>query len=143
MGLYVLYYCHVMMPSSKLSFRDFLTSRPNSACIQTRKLGNGGGHINIGFASAFEGDALLLRNFIVDFANHPEMATGIFLHDWQNAKPIAGLSIEERKTFQNAVQALIAEKSRTSKNFFLDWMPHIGCLKTISSRDKDLTKEKP
>ncbi len=44
------------------------------------------GHINIGYESAFGGDELLFRNFVIDQLNHSELATGIFSNDNYNAK---------------------------------------------------------
>ncbi len=37
----------------------------------------GGGHIHIGLKSMFNNDAVAYRNFIVDYLNHPELATMI------------------------------------------------------------------
>ena len=48
-----------------------------------------GGHISIGYQSIFEGNPLLLRNFIVDQINHVELSTGVHLYDPFNAKPIS------------------------------------------------------
>lgn len=38
----------------------------------------GGGHIHMGLNSTFGDDARTLRNFLADFANHPELGEGIF-----------------------------------------------------------------
>ncbi len=46
-----------------------------------------GGHLSIGIKAAFNNDAILLRNFIVDFINHDEIASGILSKDYGNAKP--------------------------------------------------------
>lgn len=62
---------------------------------------SGGGHINIGF-NFFEQDALLFRNFIVDYANHPELALGIFERDIYNAPPIS-IKKQDRKYFQKVI----------------------------------------
>lgn len=48
----------------------------------------GGGHINIG-RNIFEQDALLFRNFFVDFLNHSELAMGIMNYDVNNALPLS------------------------------------------------------
>jgi len=49
----------------------------------------GGGHVHI-CRSSFGGDPLALRNFIVDYFNHPELALGILGWDVLNASPLCG-----------------------------------------------------
>lgn len=47
-----------------------------------------GGHIHIDIASAFDSDPLKFRNFLVDFLNHPELASGVMVKDPISARPI-------------------------------------------------------
>ncbi len=64
-----------------------------------------GGHMHGGFESAFDGDVVHFRNAVVDWANHPEVFSGIFAGDYNNARPIAGIpEIESR--FRRAIKKL-------------------------------------
>ena len=47
----------------------------------------GGGHINLSISS-FDGDALLIRNFLADYFNHNELAMGALNYDTNNALPL-------------------------------------------------------
>ncbi len=61
-------------------------------------LGLGNGHVNIDVETGFGGDLLLLRNFLVDYTNHAELAHGIHLSglDRYNAPPLA----EDREHYE-------------------------------------------
>lgn len=48
----------------------------------------GGGHLNIDI-EAFQGNVLLVRNFIVDYWNHNELALGALSYDTNNAMPFS------------------------------------------------------
>ena len=63
-----------------------------------------GGHIHIGASSSLGGDAELFRNFLVDYANHPELGTGIFSNDWMNAPPLVGLPKRNQEHFVWAIR---------------------------------------
>jgi hypothetical protein len=56
-------------------------------------------HMHIGTKSAFGNNAMLLRNFLVDYANHPALAGGALHKDYANAPPIARLSASQVKAF--------------------------------------------
>ncbi len=84
----------------------------------------GGGHINLGL-SAFDGNILLLRNFVVDHLfNHNELFLGIFNYDSHNAASI----YLQTENIRNRVLAIIKDfddgKYRNSidgqKNFLRD-----------------------
>ncbi|RYZ69860.1 MAG: hypothetical protein EOP09_06945, partial [Proteobacteria bacterium] len=65
-----------------------------------------GSHIHVGATSALgEGReaVLALRNFMVDFSNHPELATGVFTNDHSNAPPIAELPVMQRELFKAVI----------------------------------------
>lgn len=64
----------------------------------------GGGHINVGLAQ-FGDNILLVRNFIVDFWNHNELAMGILSYDTNNALPVWML---RESTIQNIKKVLAA-----------------------------------
>ncbi|OHE20558.1 MAG: hypothetical protein A2540_03575 [Sulfurimonas sp. RIFOXYD2_FULL_37_8] len=64
----------------------------------------GGGHIHIGLESAFENDDLLFRNFMVDFFNHPEIASGIWKEDLLNAPHLTKLPNEKINRFIELVE---------------------------------------
>lgn len=65
----------------------------------------GNGHINIDFGP-FEKNPLLLRNFIVDYINHPGLALGTCGNDPCNAPPLALMFSSRRPSEQ--YQALVA-----------------------------------
>jgi hypothetical protein len=65
----------------------------------------GGGHIHIGFLSSVQGELLLMRNIIVDFANHSEIASGVLANDEMNAPPVSDLP----KNRQAALKRIIAD----------------------------------
>jgi len=73
----------------------------------------GGGHIHMGLESTFGGDARLFRNFMVDFVNHWELASGILSTDHLNAPPIAALKDSQRKEFINAIRDFDEGKIKT------------------------------
>ncbi len=52
---------------------------------------SGSGHINIGKESAFGSNALLFRNFFVDYLNHIELSRGIHYYAYTNAPHIEDL----------------------------------------------------
>lgn len=64
----------------------------------------GGGHIHIGYAEAFGNDPLLFRDFLVDFANNPDMANGIFSDSIENAPPIISLGEKNRQAFIETIE---------------------------------------
>jgi hypothetical protein len=66
--------------------------------------GTGGGHIHIGYHSSTGGDLLLMRNILVDFANHPELANGILAHDHWNSQPIQALPQENQEAFKKIIE---------------------------------------
>ena len=59
----------------------------------------GGGHIHLDKETHFKGNDLLLRNFIVDTMNHPELFMGALSHDYLNASPLAILHRTSRERF--------------------------------------------
>lgn len=64
----------------------------------------GGGHINIGMESAFQDNSLKFRNYIVDQANHPELAYGIMGSSKANSPSIASLPLKNQKRFQAIIK---------------------------------------
>ncbi|HWU43276.1 MAG TPA: hypothetical protein VN132_07560 [Bdellovibrio sp.] len=64
----------------------------------------GGGHIHLDIETFFGEDKLLLRNFLVDLANHPELFLGALGFDLLNAPPIALLSATQREAFAEVIR---------------------------------------
>lgn len=64
----------------------------------------GGGHIHLGALSAFGNDVKLFRNFIVDMANHTELASGALENDPDNATPLYKLKASQRKTLKKLIE---------------------------------------
>jgi hypothetical protein len=83
----------------------------------TKVFGHGwaAGHIHIGASSAFDGNAQLFRNFLVDYVNHPELGTGLFSNDWSNAPPLTALPKKIRIILLGSLTILIKEKLLTLK----------------------------
>ena len=65
--------------------------------------GVGGGHIHIDLTSAFPEDGKLLRDFIVDYSNHPGLAYGALTMDRGNATPIAKLRPDQKIAFRKVI----------------------------------------
>lgn len=77
----------------------------------------GAGHVHIGVVSGFNENPLLLRNFIVDRANHPELAMGIFNHDPANAPPISELTVPQKRAFIAVIRDFDEGKITTTVEF--------------------------
>lgn len=71
-----------------------------------------GGHMSFDLRRTFGEDALLFRNFLVDFANHSELASGIFKDDWVNAEPLT-LRAERRARFEEVIRRFDQGEYRT------------------------------
>lgn len=69
----------------------------------------GGGHINIGLRSAFNNDVHLLRNFIVDYMNHPELAH-VFGEQWANGPHLVSLGTERKQAFKAVIDRFDAAR---------------------------------
>jgi hypothetical protein len=63
----------------------------------------GGGHISIDMLSAFGSDALLLRNFLVDQANFPELQLYVLGGDLGNAPPVSSLKESSQEAFKELI----------------------------------------
>lgn len=66
-----------------------------------------GSHIHVGTKAALgdtRNSVRLLKDFMVDFSNHRELAEGIFSSDTLNAPPLARLPEKERKAFEQIVE---------------------------------------
>ncbi len=66
----------------------------------------GGGHIHIARTSF--GSELAIRNFIVDYCNHPELALGVLGFDSLNAPPLASAPDESIDAFVEGLAAFDA-----------------------------------
>lgn len=86
----------------------------------------GGGHIHIGMKSAFDGDAVLFRNFVADYANHGELNSGIMDNDRAKAPILDDLNRNQRKAF---------------KELLFDFDNGKAKVKTIKGFAKSLEKE--
>jgi hypothetical protein len=63
----------------------------------------GDGHINGGFSTVFKNAPLRFRNYLVFFANHPELAHGIFRELGGSGPPIAALMDAQREAFREVI----------------------------------------
>ena len=75
-----------------------------------------GGHVNIGLKSAFKGNVLLLRNFLVDFTQHSEIAHGILLNDQRSAPSVAA-SPRKRRGLVEALRIVDSMPNLTVEGF--------------------------
>lgn len=66
---------------------------------------DGCGHIHLGLAESFDNNSELFRNFIVDYANRPELTFGILGNQIENSPPIAALKTHQRQAFQEVINA--------------------------------------
>lgn len=62
----------------------------------------GGGHINLGM-TAFKGNDLLFRNFVVDLFNHNELFLGVFNYDTHNG---VSLSVQTERVKRAVAQVI-------------------------------------
>lgn len=83
--------------------RDLFDVAHKIGLLAGHPLYNGSCHVNIGL-SVFEGNLLYFRNFIVDLANHPELARGILENDPWNSPTIDDLSLEQRLKFSEVIK---------------------------------------
>jgi hypothetical protein len=84
------------MQSDIFDFLGSLNYRPHARI--------GGGHLNMGLESAFGGDAMLLRNYIVDLLNHPELGNGVLRDRSPRVSPTyEGVPRELREQIQWAI----------------------------------------
>jgi hypothetical protein len=60
-------------------------------------------HFHMGLEETFGDDGLFFRNFIVDFANHAELASGVLERDFENAPPIAALPVQKQEEFGRVI----------------------------------------
>lgn len=81
----------IQMPPSTVAFyREFQSDMQDAIFASASNVNmfpsdfRGGGHINLSMVT-FEGNPLLLRNFIVDLYNHNELFLGVFGYDTHNA----------------------------------------------------------
>lgn len=63
----------------------------------------GGGHIHIS-RTAFEENALLFRNFFVDFQNRPELAFGALGNHLGNSAPLSALKPKQRQAAEKVLR---------------------------------------
>lgn len=73
----------------------------------------GGGHIHLGAISAFGNDVKLFRNFLVDTANHTELASGALENDAENATPLYKLNKNQRKAFKKLIDRADEKEFKT------------------------------
>lgn len=77
----------------------------------------GSGHINFDKKSAFGEDVRRMRDFFVDFYNHPALADGILEKDPYNAISFAQLSEKERSAFADIVSRVDSGEIDTIHEF--------------------------
>ena len=76
----------------------------------------GQGHVHIGL-NAFDHDPVVLRNFFVDYANHPEVAFGALGNHLLNSPPIAALKPEQRSGLKLALDEFDAAEAKSIPQF--------------------------
>jgi hypothetical protein len=77
----------------------------------------GGGHIHFDYKASTDGNLLRLRNFVVDFANHPELAQGLWAFDFHNSGPIAALPLTQRNAFEQLIADVDSGVVKTAFQF--------------------------
>lgn len=98
----------IKMKNTLENYERFRTDMEDAIFSSARNEGlepalyQGGGHINLGM-QAFEGNDLLLRNFIVDLYNHNELFLGVLGYDTHNAASIC----IQAKSVQRRVASVI------------------------------------
>lgn len=106
----------------KETFRSLVFEQAKRARLDPQPYA-GQGHVHIGVKSAFGEDSVLLRNFLVDFYNHPEMGLGVLQDSdpGKNASQIAELSAQTKEAWRKVIREfdhLVASgKTPTIKDF--------------------------
>lgn len=77
----------------------------------------GGGHIHFDYKASTDGNVRRLRNLVVDFANHPELAQGLWAFDFHNSGPIAALPPTQRKAFEQLIADVDSGVVKTAYQF--------------------------
>ncbi len=75
----------------------------------------GGGHLHMGAESSFGQDVLLFRNWIVDQANHSELALGAMEKDRDNAEALVNLSRAQREELARIIAEVDAKMIKTPR----------------------------
>jgi hypothetical protein len=77
----------------------------------------GSGHLNIDLLTAFGGDVRAVRDFFVDFYNHPALADGVLEKDPFNARSFSLLGEKQRSAFFTLVNDVDSGKLATIAEF--------------------------
>lgn len=104
--------------SSRIQSDIFETAKAVGLLPSTQSVSKNwaGSHIHVGVLSALgKGpDAVKkFRNFLVDFANHSELANGIFTLDRLNAPALAALPIEQQDQFAKIIEDVDADRIKS------------------------------
>ncbi len=78
--------------------RDIFDQMAQVQLFPERRIG--AGHLHMGMESGFKNDVRLFRNWLVDHANHRELAAGALERDHENALPLYLLSANQRARFK-------------------------------------------
>lgn len=98
-----------MAPMGIDSYKKFASDIQDAIFVSAANTGlfpwdyQGGGHVNIGLSEIAE-NPLLLRNFLVDLYNHPELTMGAWGYDTNNALPWHMTSEKSQEQFQKVIQ---------------------------------------
>lgn len=71
------------------------------------------GHFNVGVLSAFGNDPKLFLRYFVDYANHAELAYGIFRKEMRKSPPLAALPVESHEALREIIAEVEAGRLRT------------------------------
>lgn len=106
-------------PSTLAQFREsqealkMLFDAGREVGLSPDALPSSAGHLHIDIDSAFRGNSLLFRNFLVDFANHSEFNGGKILGaDPENAPHVSALTLEQKRTFREVIKEFDEGKIR-------------------------------
>lgn len=85
-----------------------------------------GGHIHVDIAEAFGNDPRRLKNFFLDYIEHPELAEGVLVKDFYNAPAID--PVKQRAAIEQVVYQLDlwAEKGEKLDDFKLIELARLG-----------------
>jgi hypothetical protein len=86
--------------SFKDSIQYYVFDTAKSAKLTPRWDLASAGHIHLDIASTFNKDRILFRNFIVDYFNNPQLASGILENDHGNAPPLRALTGKQIEAMQ-------------------------------------------
>lgn len=99
----------------------------------------GSGHLNIDISTTFGNDIRFLKNFIVDYHNHPALAEGILESDFYNALPMSMYPENAKNEFEKLLRQVDAGEIQSMPEL-VERMQKLNLERFESQKKMGLTK---